>query len=243
MEHHSAPNNEPREIWLRSSDDRRKRGQTCTCKLKHNNTYKEIRPTRTWKIVFKRVCINHHRTCPMFASSASTTTAKIRIANCGAFLAGAVEASISIIRGAGGSAISPILQCARVVPRDSPAFRLVRLKYDYSNCCQSLNGREIGSLSEWQCHLEINIDQLARMFRDGRASPYDVDLDGNTLLHVRVTLSGNKQSLTSTQAASHVWDKLYDFRSKGTNFESMVSSLIRLEELCVPLNWTNDSSL
>lgn len=179
----------------------------------------------------------------MFASSASTTTAKIRIKTCSAFLAGAVEASISIIRGAGGSSISPILQCARVVSRDSPAFRLVRLSLDSDPSVPILNGIKIRSISELKAHLENNMHQLARMFRDGRASPYDVDLDGNTLLHVCVTLFGNKQSLTSTQAASQGWERFYDFRPKSAGFESIVSSLIRLEELCVPLNWINDSSL
>lgn len=236
VENLPGSNNERGEGWLGSTDDRRKRRQRCTCKLKHNNTYTEIRPNSAWKIVFERECINHYRTCPMFASSASTTTAKIRIKTCGAFLAGAIGASINIIRGAGGSSISPVLQCARVVPQDNSAFRLVRSIYPI------LNGREITSRSEVKAQLEINIHQLARTFRDGRASPYDVDLDGNTLLHVRVTLPRNKQSLTSTQAASQVWTHFLG-NLKDELFESMMSSLIRLEELCVPPNWINDSSL
>ena len=186
MENLPGSNNERREGWLGSTHDRRKRRQKCTCRLKHNNTYTEIRPNSTWKIVFERECISHHRTCPMFTTSASTTTAKIRIKTCGAFLAGAIGASISIIRGAGGSAISPVLQCARVVSDNSPAFRLIRSRCSYGNY-PTLNGREIWSPSELKTQLEIDIHQLARMFRDGRASPYDVDLDGNTLLHVRVT--------------------------------------------------------
>lgn len=243
LEHHSAPGNERREIRLQSSDSRRKRRQTCTCKLKHNNTYTEMRPNSTWKVVFERVCINHHRTCPLFASPASTTTAKIRIKNCGDLLAGAIEASVSIIRGAGGSAISPVLQCARVVSQNNPAFALVSLKYNFPAFYLSLNGRKIRSIREWQSHLKINIQQLARMFCDGRASPYDVDLNGNTLLHVRVTLSRNKQSLTSTQAASQGWEIISRLELHDPALEPTVSSLIRLEELCVPPNWTNDFSL
>ena len=187
MENLPGSNNERREDWLGSTDDRRKRRQRCTCKLKHNNTYTEIRPNSTWKIVFERECINHHRTCPLFASPAKTTTAKIRIRTCGAFLAGAVEASISLIRGAGGSSISAALQCARVVPRNSPAFSLVHLDYVSGSVFPTFNGRAITSPRKLKAHREFNIHQLARMFRDGRASPYDVDLDGNTLLHVRVT--------------------------------------------------------
>lgn len=44
---------------------------------------------------------------------------------CGAMLAGAIRASITINRGAGGISISPVLNIARTVPNDSRAFQLV----------------------------------------------------------------------------------------------------------------------
>lgn len=137
----------------------------------------------------------------MSASAASTFTAKVRIKHCGALLAGAIEASLSIIRGAGGSSISRVLQCARVVPQNSPAFPLFRpfaMRYKSGFGCAILIRSKVTSTVETKAQLEIYMHRLARMFSDGRASPYDVDLEGNTLLHVRVAVFRKKQSLTST---------------------------------------------
>lgn len=99
---------------------------------------------------------------------------------CGAFLAGALEASISITRGAGGLSISPNLRCARLVSRDSPAFKLVD---DLSQKFYVLTPEDMGGL---EALVDISIHGLALLFRDGKASPYDVDPEGGTLLHVRV---------------------------------------------------------
>ena len=45
------------------------------------------------------------------------------------------------------------------------------------------------SADEWKALLTARIDALQRLFRAGEASPYDVDLEGNTLLHVRGVLT------------------------------------------------------
>ena len=124
--------------------------------------------------------MSHHPTCHLFASSPSTTVARFRMKRCGAFLAGALEASISITRGAGGLSISPNLRCARLVSRNSPAFKLVD---DLVLQIYPLQPEDMGKL---EASLDIGIHGLALLFRDGKASPYDVDLEGNTLLHVRV---------------------------------------------------------
>lgn len=102
---------------------------------------------------------------------------------CGAFLAGALEASISITRGAGGLSISPNLRCARLVSRDSPAFKLVDHLYPEFYV---MSPKYMGEL---EALLDTSIHGLALLFRDGKASPYDVDLEGRTLLHVRVLVS------------------------------------------------------
>ena len=131
-----------------------------------------------------RQSMSHHPGCHLFVKSCSTTVARFCMKRCGAFLSGAIEASISITRGAGGFSISPGLRCARVVPANNPAFELVaRFNEIYwSYGCRRMN------IAELELSLETGIQDLTRLFRDGKASPYDVNLQGDTLLHVRLTL-------------------------------------------------------
>ena len=168
---------------------RRKRYQRCSCKPQHNSAYAMISSESScysgttsipkWMFIFKTESMSHHLGCHLFVRSCSTTVAKICIKRCGAFLSGAIEASIAITRGAGGFSISPGLQCARVVPASNPAFELV------DRISNRIRETDIGGL---QLALEAGIQDLARLYRDGKASPYDVDLEGDTLLHVRLTL-------------------------------------------------------
>lgn len=177
------PNNERRASCLGSTDGRKKRRQRCSCKLRLNSTqtsYFGMTSYSKWKLIFETQSMSHHPTCHLFASSPSTTVARFCIKRCGAFLAGALEASISITRGAGGLSLSPNLRCARLVSRDSPAFKLVdHLDWEFN----VLPPKDIGEL---EALVDISIHGLALLFRDGKASPYDVDLEGRTLLHVRV---------------------------------------------------------
>lgn len=123
----------------------------------------------------------HHRTCPMYFTSPSTSTARLSIRIGGVLLSGAVEASFSIIRGAGGFSISPMLQCARVMDSTHSIFRLT-----------DLSEREIpavNNMADFQGFMDGTLQEIERLFREGRASPQDVDIDGNTLLHVRQSFS------------------------------------------------------
>lgn len=183
LEKLSRPNNERRAGCLGSTDGREKRRQKCSCKLRHNSTqtsYFGMTSYSKWKFIFETQSMSHHPTCHLFASSPSTTVARFRMKRCGAFLTGALEASISITRGAGGLSISPNLRCARLVTRDSPAFKL------FDDLCWDFLGLSPGDMGELEALLDISIHGLALLFRDGKASPYDVDLEGGTLLHVRV---------------------------------------------------------
>lgn len=162
-------------------DDRGKELQRCSCKLKAKSSRFGLVSKCNWKLVFETESTSHHSTCPLFTISAITTTAKFRIASCGTFLAGAVEASISITRGAGGFSISPVLRGARVVPYDSPAFALVST-HPFGR------RRSLRSKRELEESMDANIHEIELLFQAGKASPYDVDLQGNTLFHVRVTL-------------------------------------------------------
>ena len=187
------PTNERRDYLLGSVGRGRKRCQRCSCKPKHNSTYTEfssenpylrITPNLKWKFLFETESISHHPDCYLFAISSSTNVANIGLKRCGALLSGAIEATISITRGAGGYSISTGLRCAYVVPASNPAFKLLyRLHEVYRS--YALYGINIKKV---KLSLETGIQDLARLFRDGKASPYNVDLDGKTLLHVRLTM-------------------------------------------------------
>ena len=142
--------------------------------------------------MFETEFMSHHPTCYLFATSSSTTVAKFCVKRCGAFLSGAIEATISITRGAGGFSVSPGLRCAHVVPTNNPAFELVgRLKDIY----WSFRRRRTDT-DEVELSLKTAIQDLARLFHDGKASPYDVDLQGNTLLHVGLMLFATSSHLS-----------------------------------------------
>lgn len=119
----------------------------------------------------------HHRNCPMYPSSLTVATARFSIGICGAILNRAAEASISIIRGAGGFSISPKLHCSRLVSRECKAFGLVNLyRRDVPHA---------STFGDWEGFLDQITRKIERLFRLGEATPYDVDLEGNTFLHVR----------------------------------------------------------
>ena len=183
--------------------------------------------------------MSHHPECHLFVRSCSTTVAKLCMKRCGAFLSGAIEASISITRGAGGFSIIPGLRCAHVVPENNPAFELVaRLGIIFWDNFPAIDANEV------ELSLETGIQDLVRLFDDGKASPYDVDIEGNTLLHVRLMFALNNQSLISIQVVSRFPQRVV--RAGGmakTIIESIVWLLKRLAELNVPLNWTNDCNL
>jgi hypothetical protein len=76
--------------------------------------------------------------------------------------------------GAGGFSISPKLHFRAVVPKDSPAFKLVG-KY----------GRHHRYLHMEKGEIRRTHQALFELFRAGRASPTDTLENGDTLLHVR----------------------------------------------------------
>ena len=86
-----------------------------------------------------------------------------------------IDYTFSITSGAGGFAISPQLTIVRVVRWDSPAFLQVQ---------QLFANLLVGSEREMVQAPKYMIKKLHRLFCTGVASPFDVDQDGRTLLHV-----------------------------------------------------------
>ena len=89
-------------------------------------------------------------------------------------MAGVLQASFLCTKGAGGMSLSPSLSFRGVVASDSPAFSLIN---NLRQCVEF-------SADEWVSHVEGQLQELRRIFDEGRASPYDIDIHGNTLIHV-----------------------------------------------------------
>ena len=165
---------------------RRRIRKRCNCNARYANSHGDRFPTSRCGQAFGhqgffRSSVTstgwHDRKCPIYPSSLNVATARFTIGICGALLNRAIEASISIIHGAGGYSISPKLHCSRLVSRRCKAFELVRLRR-----------RDIPRMTtfgNWEAFLNGKIRKIERLFRAGLATPHDIDCYGNTLLHVR----------------------------------------------------------
>lgn len=94
-------------------------------------------------------------------------------------LARAIRTSITINRGAGGVSIGHDLDIVRMVPGNSRAFRLVQWPLITKE-------GKIHNINSLDMFLRHNVQELEGLFRNGSASPFDVDEEGNTLLHVGI---------------------------------------------------------
>lgn len=114
----------------------------------------------------------HRPGCPYSLPSKTVLSLGKRWTICNWLLKVSVNASLEITRGAGGFAISPILQFRTIVSERSPAFSLL------------LDAR--GKHWPQECHINTQdiSRQLFKLFQDGKASPLDTLPDGDTLLHV-----------------------------------------------------------
>ena len=112
--------------------------------------------------------LSHRKDCELFEKE---TLLNLKLMYYGGVIAGVVNASIHLRRGAGGFSLSPILSCFRVVSDDSPAFKLIRTQ---------ISGAEAPSRPKF----DVVYRKLRKLFQDRRASPRDVNPHGQTLLHV-----------------------------------------------------------
>ena len=118
----------------------------------------------------------HKDSCPLHRSRLSNRTTSFNYS--GKLLSLAIKASLCINRGAGGYSIQQKLETARSVSILSPVFRALDL-WSQDEIIDAKSVTELGAL------LRYNINRFESMFRDGIASPYDVDdRRGETILHV-----------------------------------------------------------
>lgn len=229
-----------------SSQHGRKRGQEkCTCRaslVQHKSTSSGY---VLWSYSWLRMSMglqssSHDASCPLSQLTQKIDVATISLKHCGIFLAGAIKASLTIKRGCGGLSISPNLECARVVPADSPAFQLVDWNAAYAE-------QQLNCIEDFANYFETGIRELERLLREGRASVYDVNIDGQTLLHVRVDKDYFRDSAghsCAQQVAST--SRTYWKGSEDEAFEITLDRLStsfcrKLNAFDVPLNWTDDN--
>ncbi|KAM0804469.1 hypothetical protein BDR22DRAFT_960096 [Usnea florida] len=166
----------------------------CACRYRsRRQQYSKLQAsdskTISWSISIHSANRNHDRDCPLSVCVETSWSMRLSLASCTKFLARAVEASLSLTRGAGGIALSPNLQLRCVVPYNSPAFTLMREPYPDD---MTFDDTKIAASQRMQI--------LRQMFQEGRASPYDVCMDGNTLLHYAVTAVTTYTSSTFSNA-------------------------------------------
>ena len=147
----------------------------CACRYRSRTSEWQASNSRTtsWNFAIHSANRNHDRDCPHSACVETSWSMRLSLACCNNFLARAVEASLCLTRGAGGIALSPNLQLRRVVPFSSPAFTLIYEPFPYD---MTFDDIRIAASQRMQI--------LRQMFQDGKATPYDVDTHGNTLIQV-----------------------------------------------------------
>ena len=145
-------------------------------------------PRKPWNAIIFSATVNHGRNCPFYRPSQKTNEVGVHFSYCGLWLARAVRASLAITTGAGGFSISPDVSFSPVVPSDSPAFTLLRRSFPNFTLLRRSSPDRSTAIDLHQ-HFEKQVRQLELLFRDGKASPYDLDQDGNTILHVITTFA------------------------------------------------------
>jgi hypothetical protein len=121
----------------------------------------------------------HEEACPYYETFNSQHTYGIQFPLAIVFLNGVLKTSFTVTRSAGGCSISPSIHFRPTVPRCSPAFALldgIKDHYHYR--------LEVSELKDPGAFMEETLLSLKKAFTERRASPYDTDPDGNTLLYV-----------------------------------------------------------
>lgn len=151
--------------------DRRRTCRPQTTRKRSSRTHGKWFPSETWNVSFFTTNSTHRRGCPAFVESSNAIG--FRFSYCGYLLARTLQASISFTRGAGGFSISPTISFSALVPSDSPLFRLLEFNFSSKTSAHDMSKS-----------FDVRIGQILHLFENCAASPYDVDQDGNTMLHV-----------------------------------------------------------
>ena len=143
--------------------------QDCSCKSMFT-------ATSSWDFKIVRLSFEqrsrHHPACPIFRTTQRHERKDVRL--CLPFFSRAVGyyISVDVLIGAGGARLQHRMACRRVVPRLSPCLRLFPDPANFS----VIESDQVHGIRKG----------LSTTFTNGEASPNDVDLNGQSLLHVSV---------------------------------------------------------
>ena len=124
--------------------------------------------------------VKHMPGCAYAAINQTSTSRMVQVSYSGlrSLLSMAVSFSISLNTGAGGVSISPSITVRPVVDRGvSPAFQIINL---VARC--SWNSKWLETSLQTRV-LNLSLQRLSRLYEERKASPYEVDIYGSTLVH------------------------------------------------------------
>ena len=156
--------------------------QRCTCRTSTmykplrnpaSYRYREYSSPRRWNTAITTSQLVHRQGCPLFTKVEEAKQFGFRLSYSGPLLAGTIQASFTMTRGHGGFSISPTLAFNPIVSSDALAFKAIDISF--------LN---ITSSTEMQEMFAFRKQALSCLYLEGKASPRDIDEEGNTVLHV-----------------------------------------------------------
>jgi hypothetical protein len=120
-----------------------------------------------------RISSSHSPTCPFRYTDRKTNTLGVGLKFGGLLLSRTIQATLSITRGAGGLSIGANLRYRAIVGH-SRAFELLDLVYSNRLC------EPVSDPQSFQRYQKTVLQQLQKLFRDGKASPTDIHIfDGD----------------------------------------------------------------
>jgi hypothetical protein len=138
------------------------RSRVCDCKPVTNTK------TTMWPFNITRSRTQQHKPGCLYSKFQQIhTRLQIRVAICGFRLQRKAEISFDICSGGGVFSFMPAWRIQRVVSGDSPAFALL----------DQLRKDDVGITRDYD-------QRMLQLFERREATPYDIDMNGRTLLHV-----------------------------------------------------------
>lgn len=146
--------------------------KVCTCRNTKSASKRRV-GLGFWTFT-SRDCL-HSDTCSLFHTTPTEERFGFYWYLATTLASGAIQASITITRGAGGFAISPYLGYSGLLYHGSPAYQLL------FNCLRTLQRSRPEDFGKVLNQLDMGMRDV---FFSGRGSPKDLTEDGDSILHV-----------------------------------------------------------
>jgi hypothetical protein len=126
-------------------------------------------------VFFRHKTGSHNSKCPLASLALRTESFKLRLLSSKYVLAGILEFSFSLMKGAGGLSIAPSLSYRGILSDGDFAVRILK-RYPSRFARQAYCDRSI--------IITETIQHLNMAFEDQKSSPWATDLLGNNILHI-----------------------------------------------------------